>query len=560
MSQLAGARRARSVSVVATGILLAAVLLAAGCTTLEEWVHNGFKVGPNFHRPPAPVANKWIDSGDPHLLPGPLDEAWWHAFKDPALDTLIAEAYEQNLDLKQAVTRVLQARAQRNIAAGNLFPQSQNALGSYTHAQISQNIFPPPNPGPSTLPFGIPNPFSSSQIGLPNTLSLWTTGFNASWELDFWGHIRRNIESANDQLKASIDNYRGTLVTLLGDVATAYVQIRTYQQRIVYARQNLEAQRGSLRIAQARLKAGSGLALDVEQARSNVAQTEASIPPLEIGLRQANNRLRVLLGEPPAAIIPCLGEAPIPVPPPEVAVGIPAELLERRPDVRAALATAAAQAAQVGVAEAAFYPTIGVNGFIGYVADDLSKLFEPKSFTGFIMPNFQWQVLNYGRVLNNVRYQEALLQQRILQYQQTVLTAGREVEDGLVAFIQYQLQARSLEESVRATERSVELVLAQYRAGRADFNRVYTTQALLATQQDLLAASRGNIAVSLIGVYRAMGGGWRVFDKSPPPAICAGPPAHPGGPPSEATPDTKPDTKSETLPTPRKEEKEDDQE
>jgi outer membrane protein TolC len=187
-------------------------------------------------------------------------------------------------------------------------------------------------------------------------------------------------------------------------------------------------------------------------------------------------------------------------------------LLNRRPDVRKARADAAAQCYQIGVAESDYYPAIGVAGYIGYSADDLRHLFEESSFTGLILPNFQWKILNYGRILNNVRLQDSRFRERVLTYQQSVLTAGREVEDALAQFIEYQAQAKSLERSVQAAQRSVDLVIEQYKAGRADFNRVYTTQSTLVTQQDQMAAVEGSIDVSLIGVYKALGGGWQYFD------------------------------------------------
>jgi outer membrane protein TolC len=228
-----------------------------------------------------------------------------------------------------------------------------------------------------------------------------------------------------------------------------------------------------------------------------------------ISLRQANNRLCVLLGLPAQDLIALLSDAPIPTTSPELAVGVPAELLNRRPDVRQALREAAAQCAQIGVAEADFYPQIGVTGFIGYAASDIRRLFAEKSFLGLILPNFQWKILNYGRIVNNVRSQNAQFQEEVLKYQQTVLRAGQEVEDALVAYLQYQLQAESLAESVKESEDAVELVQAQYKAGLVDFNRVFTAQSQLVTLQDQLASARGNIALSLISAYRALGGGWQ---------------------------------------------------
>ena len=405
--------------------LLAACLFAAcGCTALEEWAHNGFKVGPGFQDPGAKVAEDWIDVEDRRIVRGPLmADVWWTTFDDATLDSLIETARLQNLDLKSAAARVLQAQAQRNIAAGNLFPQTQNAIGDYAHAQITHNL----------------NLFGNPLAPSPSTLDVWATGFNASWELDFWGRLRRLVESSNADLGASVEGYRDAMVTLLADVATTYVQIRTFQQRIANARRNVEIQQGTLRIADARLKQGKATSLDVEQARSNVAQTEASIPPLVIGLRQAADRLCVLLGQPPKDMMAELKEGPIPTAAPQVAVGIPAELLLRRPDVRRALREAASQSAQIGVAQADFYPRFGVSGFIGYAADDIRLLFESNSFTGYVLPSFQWKILNYGRIVNNVRLQDARLTEKVSQYQQKALSAGREVEDALVGFLQSQL-------------------------------------------------------------------------------------------------------------------------
>jgi NodT family efflux transporter outer membrane factor (OMF) lipoprotein len=476
------------------------LVLAGGCTPLQEWVQNDFKVGPNFQEPSAAVAKDWIDASNSKILKDSADSgAWWGVFKDAELDSLIESAYRENLDLKTAGTRVLQAQAQRNIAAGNLFPQSQDVLADYAHVQLGKNL----------------NIFKSPVSSLPSNINVFATGFNASWELDFWGRFRRGVESADAEVGASVEDYRAALVTLLADVATNYVQLRTFQQRIVFARRNVEIQKGSLSLAEARLKDGRATELDVKQARSSLAQTEATIPPLAIGSRQANDRLCVLLGLPAQDLMPLLKEGPIPATPPDVAVGLPADLLERRPDVRRALQQVAAQSAQIGVAEADLYPQIGVQGFLGYTSDDIRRLFAEKSFTGVILPTIQWKVLNYGRIINNVRAQDAHLQERIFQYQQAALSAGREVEDALVQFLEYQLQARSLEVSVKEAQDSVELVQAQYKGGIVDFNRVFTTQSQLVTLQDQLTAARGNIALSLIAVYRAMGGGWQIFEKDP---------------------------------------------
>ncbi len=498
----------------ALAALLVVLLTVGGCTTLDQWVHNGFKVGPNFQEPAAKVADDWIDRGEKSTVRrSSADDSWWCTFDDPQLDALIETARRQNLDLRTAATRVLQSQAQRNIAAGNLFPQSQNAIGNYTHAQVGQNlnVFGSPSATPQSIKLDIPT------AGLPGTLNVWATGFNASWELDFWGRLRRGVESADAELAGSVEGYRDAMVTLLADVATSYVQIRTFQQRLAFAERNVKIQQGTLELVQARLRQGKAASLDVEQAQSNLYQTQASLPPLVIGMRQAADRLCVLLGEPAHELLADLKTGSIPSAPPDVAVGIPAELLQRRPDVRRALRDVAAQSAQIGVAEADFYPRFGVSGFIGYTADDIRLLLESKSFTAYVMPSFQWKILNYGRIVNNVRLQDARLEEKTCQYQQKVLGAGREVEDALVGFVQSQVQTRSLEKSTRAAENSVELVLAQYREGLVDFNRVFTTQSQLVAQHDQLATARGNIALNLIAVYRALGGGWQTNERTTPP-------------------------------------------
>lgn len=468
---------------------------AGGCTTLRQWVCNGFKVGPNYTQPPAPTACAWIDKADPRVSSDPAaDHLWWTVFQDVTLNNLIETAYRQNLDLKTAGTRILTARAQRNIQIGNLFPQQQTAVAAYAHAQLSKNL--------QLLP-GLP--------GFGGETNIWADGMNASWEADVWGRYRRMIESSNANVDASFESYGDTLVMMLAEVATSYVQVRTYQQRLDYAQRNVEIQRGSLQIAQARFHDGVASELDVTQAASNLAQTEALIPQLRAGLRQSNNALCVLLGVPTEDMVARFEPAPIPRAPTSVAIGIPADLLRRRPDVRRAERQVAQQSAQIGVAEADWYPRFAVNGFIGYTASDLNTLFESKSFTGFVLPTAQWNILNYGRILNNVRSQNAQLQTVTLQYQQTVLQAGRQVEDALVQFLEAQKQAIFLAESVKQAERSVELVTLQFRGGVTDFNRVYTTQAQLVTQQDQLASTQGNIALQLIAVYRALGGGWEYF-------------------------------------------------
>ena len=473
---------------------VALALALCGCTPFTEYVHNGFKVGPNYAEPPVPVAPSWIDASDKRVRSTSDDlSKWWTVFNDPVLDELVCSAYKQNLTLRQAGYQILVARAQRNIAVGQLFPQTQQATGDYTRNAVSRETAEQTAAGLSHRWFG-----------------QWDVGFNMSWELDFWGRFRRAVESADATLDASVFNYDDVLVTLLGDVATAYVQIRTLESQIKLTQANVELQQRTLEIAVARFKGGTATALDVDQAQSNLSQTESQIPALRIQLRQANNQLSILLGMPPEDLLPRLGAAAIPTAPVAVGAGIPADLLRRRPDVRKAERTAAAQSAQIGIAEAEFYPHIAITGTFSYSAEHFNHLFQERAIQGTLGPTFQWNILNYGRTLNGVREQEAQFQALVAAYQNTVLSASQDVENGLVTFLESQEQVKYLSESVAAADRAVTVALAQYRGGTVDFNRVALVEQNLVLQQNLLAQAQGSIALGLIQVYRALGGGWEL--------------------------------------------------
>jgi len=473
---------------------MAVLLLGTGCTSLQEYVHNGFKVGPNYQPPGAPVATCWIDAADVRVRSESDDlSRWWTVFQDPVLNRLTATAYQQNLSLREAGFRVLQARAQLGIAIGNIFPQQQEAFGSYRRQAISLNP-----------------PTSGGGIGVDRFFNQWALGFNLAWELDFWGRYRRAIEAQQALLDASVFSYEDVLVTLLGDIAASYVQVRTNQQRIKFLRQNVELQTTLLTFTKARLERGRATQLDVEQVESTLKQTAAGIPVVQIDLRSASNRLCVLLGIPPQDLEKWIGSGEIPLAPKEVAVGIPADLLRRRPDVRRAEREAAAQAQQIGIAMADFYPSLSVNGTLGWQARRLSHLFTSEAFNGSIGPSFQWNLLNYGRIRNNVRLQEARFCELVLAYQNMVLLANEEVENGLVTFLQAQERAELLQASVEASRRAVDVISRTQEVGAADYNRVVVIARDLVLQEDQWAQSRGQIAIGLIQVYRALGGGWEI--------------------------------------------------
>jgi NodT family efflux transporter outer membrane factor (OMF) lipoprotein len=465
------------------------VLSLSGCTSPSEYVRNGFKVGPNYCPPKAVVAAHWIEQSDVNAVQNPAELAkWWAVFNDPTLDRLILCAYRQNLTLRAAGFRVLEARAQLGIARGEIFPQSQTATGSYERIGV---------PGPSA--------------GGPRFSDAWNYHFNLAWELDFWGRFRRAIQAADDQLEASVYGYDGALVTLLGDVASNYATLRTTQERIRFLQANVELQRGVLQYIEARFSKGFRQSkLDLVQARSNLEQIESQIPQLEVIAQQAENQLCILLGIPASDIRSLVGTGNIPTTPARVILGIPADLLRRRPDVRQAERLAAAQAEQIGIAQAALYPAFSITGDLGWSASKFPELFTQNAFNGVVGPSFQWNILNYGRIVNNVRLQDATFKQLVATYQNTVLQASVDVENGLINFLKSQVAAKYLAGSVADAEEAVSLVIKQWAAGAVDFNRYATISQALVQQQDLYAQSRGQIAQGLIQVYRAMGGGWEI--------------------------------------------------
>lgn len=450
------------------------------------------KVGPTYLRPVGPVESEWIDADDPQVRSEcEIETQWWRQFNDPVLDQLILQAYEQNLSLREAGFRVLASRAAYNITVGGFFPQSQNAIAEYARWQLSNNV----------------NAFEN--LSIP-PFSIWATGFNLSWELDLWGKLRRNIESAGAKYQASVEEYDGVLVTLIADVADRYVEYRVAQKQVADLHRLAGIQRESLQVAIDRFEGGITSELDVSQAKLNLAKTEALIPTFERQARLATNALCLLLGIPPEDLTLRLGGGEIPAVPPSLAIGIPADLLRRRPDVRQAERMVAAQCAQIGVAEAELYPSFSINGYLGVYANELGQLFESDSMYGFVAPVVDWKILNYGRLLNNIRKQDAQFQSLANAYQEIVLRAGREAEDGIVTTIKARLAAGKQAEAVDAASRSAELVEIQYKEGASDFNRVFVVQQNQVTEQVRLNNNVGEVARGMIQTYRALGGGWQL--------------------------------------------------
>ncbi|TWU05017.1 efflux transporter outer membrane subunit [Stieleria varia] len=477
-----------------TNASLAGTLLALGALSMV--LLGGCMVGPNYHRPATPVSPNWSMSdhvrsqGEPAQL-----GSWWSHFNDPVLENLIGQSLHQNFTLREAGERIIEARARRDIASGNLFPQSQSLDGVYSKSRLSSVT---------------PNFFAFPGVFQPNLFpDSWTVGLNAAWELDFWGRYRRAVESADASLDATCAAYDEARVLMLAEVAQAYVEIRTLENRMAIAQKNLAVQRRTLELAEKKKQAGLATGLDIAQAETNVGQTEAVLPSLEIARRKANHRLCVLLGRPPADLMDEIGfTGQIPHPPHNLAFGIPADLLRRRPDVRRTERELAAQSARIGIAESEFYPHISLTGNLGFAAEDFGDLISSAGHTAAISPNFSWNLLNYGRIKNNVVAEKAAFRAMCNAYHASVLKATQEAEDAQVAFILSFDRADSLFQSVRGASDAVEKSETLYSEGAIDFGRVYVLQSQVLIQQDQLAIAQGQIASNLIELFRSLGGGW----------------------------------------------------
>ena len=356
----------------------------------------------------------------------------------------------------------------------------------------------------------------ANQSDLRHTFADFNIGFDAAWELDFWGRFRRNVEASDAAMLATVADYDNALVSLTAEVARTYAEMRTFEVLIQIARENAKVQKEGLEIAQSRFRNGATSELDVTQARSLLESTLADIPEFQANLQKAKNALSILLGQPPGGVEALLrGPHRIPSASRKVAIGLPAELLRRRPDIRSAELNAAAESARIGVAEADLYPRFFLLGDIGVQASDAARLFAPGSLFFTAGPGFRWSILNYGRITNNVRAQDARFQQALVNYENTVLKAAQEVEDALIGFLKAQESAVNLQRSVDAAQRSVELSIIQYREGAENFQRVIDSQTRLLTEMNRLAETRSSIATNLIAVYKALGGGWEVGEGKP---------------------------------------------
>ena len=525
----------------------------------------GCKVGPNYRRPQVKVPEKFgeLDPGTGSQSPPSLSraagneppvDAWWRTFKDPELDRLIGEGVRQNLDLRIATERIRQARAQRRLVAAGLLPEI-DANAGYNRARGSKNVVlplgggssgsgsgagsgsPSPKSALKTDPPGDPpsnsaNGAASSgstgsaesgnmlspfgQGGLPSiTTELFQIGFDSTWELDIFGGTRRRVEAATADLAAAAENRRDMLVTLLAEVARNYLELRGTQQRLAVARENLAAQRETLDLVQSMRRSGLVSDLDTTRAAAQVALTAATIPPMEGQTRLAIHALSTLLAKQPEALSAELEQSkPLPILPPTVPVGLPSQLLLRRPDIRRAERQLQAATARIGSAKADLFPKFALTGSAGLDSSSLTHLLDWESHYFLISPTVVWPIFDAGRITSNIKLQESVRSQFLLQYRSTILAALREVEDALVQFDTEQARRAALSEALNQSRRTFEIAREQYQHGLVDFLTVLDSQRTVLNAEEALTQSDQTAATDLVALYKALGGGWAT-DHSP---------------------------------------------
>lgn len=468
------------------------LLFLAGCT-----------VGPDYVPPQADVPDAWSAGG---VSTAPADlTAWWRRFEDPSLTELVQRARDNNRDLERAVVRITEARARAGIAESQNFPNIE-AEGAYARQRDSEEIVP------------------GSQAS-----NRFSAGLASTWELDLFGRIRRSVEAAHAGIGAAIEDYGAVQVCLFAEVARQYTFLRSLQTRLTIAHDNARTQGTSLRLAEARVRAGVAPDLDVAQARFNLATTESTIPALRAAITATTNRLAVLVGEPPQGVQKLLEtRRPIPRPPAEVTVGVPADAVRQRPDVRRAERELAAQTARIGIATAELYPRFFLNGSFGFESDSVSSWFQSGSQAFGFGPSFRWNLFSGGRIRSQIRVEEARTDAARLAYEQAVLVSLEEVETAITSYVRERERLAALGRAVAAAERAVQLADGLYREGLTTFQNILDAQRTVLELQDERAQSQGSITSHLIAVYKALGGGW---DGVAPAAFRNRPPAAPRGAP-----------------------------
>ena len=467
-------------------------LLASGCASLPS-------VGPDYHAPETKTPAHWNESlagGETNAAA--VTAAWWKNFHDVELDSLITRAVSSNLDLRIAESRIREARAQYSGAFADLWPTVDGG-GSYNRWRQSQHQ-------PVLGDFSVPSSAFEN--------NLYQAGFDASWEIDVFGGKRRAVEAAKAQFAAAQFGERDVLVSLLGEVARNYVDLRGYQKRLAIANQNIEAQEKSLAITQKRFTNGLATDLDVQQALTVLSTTRAEVPTLESAIQTTTHRIEVLIGQQPGTLQTELATAaPIPAQPPQVPVGLPSDLLLRRPDVSRAERQLAAATANIGVAKSDLFPKFYLTGSVGSESISADDGFTSGSRFWSFGPTVQWRIFDAGRIRANIKVQNARQEQALAAYEQTVLTAFEEVEDNLVLYAKEQVRRRSLEDAVNASQKSLDTADKLYASGLTDFLHVLDAERSLYHAQDALAQSDRTVSANLIALYKSLGGGWETLDQ-----------------------------------------------
>jgi NodT family efflux transporter outer membrane factor (OMF) lipoprotein len=453
----------------------------------------GCAVGPDYHPPKASAsAQQWTSPLVGGETNGPADLAtWWKNFGDTNLDSLVTMAVQSNLTLRIAEAHVREARAERDVASGSFWP-SVGSSGSYSRNRFGQNSFPP-------LPASTPLDYN-----------LYNASFDAAWELDIFGGTRRTIEAASAEIGVAEFGQRDVLVSLLAEVARNYIGARGYQQRLAITLQNIQVQQDILNLTSNRFENGLSSDLDVQQATALLTATEAEVPSLKTGFDESVHHLAVLLGQPPGALMDEMSvEKPIPLTPPVVPVGLPSDLLQRRPDVQKSERELAAATARIGTAKADLFPKFSLTGFAGLESISTANFFNYASRAWSAGPTMQWELFQAGSIRANVRVQNARQEQALDAYEQTILVALEDAENALTAYAREQTRHESLSQSVQADEQALELSTQLYNNGLADFLHVLDSERSLYAAQDALVQSDQTVSLNLVQLYKALGGGWQ---------------------------------------------------
>jgi multidrug efflux system outer membrane protein len=458
----------------------------------------GCAVGPNYKQPKMDVPAQYRPTTTQTAGTEPLEVQWWRTFNDPLLNQYIVMAWEDNLDIQVAAARVREARALRRVSSSAYWPDVR-ASGAYSRSKSGGDF----------------NGNLNNNGG--GERDLYQAGFDAIWELDVFGGIRRSVEAATADIQSAEANLQNTLITLYGEVARNYIELRGFQRQIEIAEDNVRAQRETLELTQTRYKAGLTSDLDVARAEAQVASTLSQIPELEISARAAGHRLGVLLGREPSALLDELDQPQrIPQPPPAVPVGIPTELLRRRPDIRAAERALAAETARIGVATADLFPRFTLTGDLTWSASQFKNIFNSSSLGWSAGPGVSWSVFNAGRVRGQIAAQEARTDAAVADYKRTVLLALEEVQNALVAFQNDQIRRATLMQAVEANQRAVNLSQQLYQRGLADFLNVLQAQFNLFASQTALVRSDAQVSADIVALFKSLGGGWEETPTAAP--------------------------------------------